>query len=99
MHLGWPDHFLFLHYVKLTMPCQRFRLRAGEAGRGGAVRRYGRIDTWVHLAGVALYAEFERTTPEEWRRVIDVNLNGQAFGAMAALPHLKRACAGAQCQR
>ncbi len=54
-----------------------------------AVGRFGRIDTWVHVAGIAIYAEFEQTSPEEFRRVIDVNLNGQAYGAMAALPHLK----------
>jgi NAD(P)-dependent dehydrogenase (short-subunit alcohol dehydrogenase family) len=56
---------------------------------------YGRIDTWVQLAAVTLYATFEQTTPDEWRRIIDVNLNGQAYGAMAALPHLRRTGAGA----
>jgi NAD(P)-dependent dehydrogenase (short-subunit alcohol dehydrogenase family) len=56
---------------------------------------YGRIDTWVHAAAVALYAEFEKTTPEEFKRIIDVNLVGQAYGAMAALPHLRREGRGA----
>jgi NAD(P)-dependent dehydrogenase (short-subunit alcohol dehydrogenase family) len=56
---------------------------------------YGRIDTWVQCAAVELYATFEQTTPEEWQRVIDVNLNGQAFGAMAALPYIRRAGGGA----
>jgi len=62
---------------------------------GRAVDKYGRLDTWVHLAAVSLYATFEQTTPEEWRRIIEVNLNGQAYGAMAALPHLKRTGRGA----
>ncbi|HEX8552948.1 MAG TPA: SDR family oxidoreductase [Abditibacteriaceae bacterium] len=60
-----------------------------------AVEHFGRIDTWVHLASVSIYATFEQTTPEEFRRVVDVNLVGQAFGAMAALPHLRRAGGGA----
>lgn len=60
-----------------------------------AVETYGRIDTWVHLAAVSLYARFEQTTPEEFSRIIDVNLNGQAYGAMAALPHLRAAGGGA----
>lgn len=60
-----------------------------------AADKYGRIDTWVHLAAVSLYATFEQATPEEWRRIIDVNLNGQAYGAMAALPHLRREGRGA----
>ena len=60
-----------------------------------AVEEYGRLDTWVHLAAVGLFATFEQTTPEEFERVIDVNLMGQAYGAMAALPHLKREGRGA----
>ncbi|HEY9667524.1 MAG TPA: SDR family oxidoreductase [Coleofasciculaceae cyanobacterium] len=55
-----------------------------------AIQQYGRLDTWVHLAAINLYATFEQTTPEEFKRVIDVNLMGQVHGAMAALPHLKR---------
>src|SRR4028119_411550 len=60
-----------------------------------AVEEYGRLDTWVHLAGVGLFATFEQTTPEEFARVIDVNLMGQVYGAMAALPHIKREGRGA----
>ncbi|MFQ4142831.1 SDR family oxidoreductase [Chlorogloeopsis sp. ULAP02] len=60
-----------------------------------AVEQYGRLDTWVHNAAVELYAAFEVTTPEEFKRVIDVNLMGQVYGAMAALPHLKREGRGA----
>jgi NAD(P)-dependent dehydrogenase (short-subunit alcohol dehydrogenase family) len=55
-----------------------------------AVEQYGRLDTWVHLAAVLLVASFEDTDPEEFERVIDVNLMGQVYGAMAALPHPKR---------
>jgi NAD(P)-dependent dehydrogenase (short-subunit alcohol dehydrogenase family) len=62
---------------------------------GRAIEAYGRLDTWVHLAAVSVYAAFEQTTPEEFRRVIDVNLLGQVYGAMAALPHLRREGRGA----
>jgi NAD(P)-dependent dehydrogenase (short-subunit alcohol dehydrogenase family) len=60
-----------------------------------AVEEYGRLDTWVHLAAVLLVASFEGTSPEEFARVIDVNLMGQVYGAMAALPHIKREGGGA----
>jgi NAD(P)-dependent dehydrogenase (short-subunit alcohol dehydrogenase family) len=60
-----------------------------------AVEVYGRLDTWVHNAAVELYAAFEVTTPEEFKRIVDVNLMGQVHGAMAALPHLKREGRGA----
>jgi NAD(P)-dependent dehydrogenase (short-subunit alcohol dehydrogenase family) len=66
-----------------------------KAVASGAVEKYGRLDTWVHLAAVGLFATFEQTTPEEFARVIDVNLMGQVYGAMAALPHLKREGRGA----
>lgn len=60
-----------------------------------AVEAYGRLDTWVHVAAVSIFAPFEQTTPEEFRRVMEVNLLGQVHGAMAALPHLKREGRGA----
>src|SRR5918992_6165864 len=66
-----------------------------EAVAQRAVEEYGRLDTWVHLAAVGLFATFEETSPEEFARVIDVNLMGQVYGAMAALPHLKREGRGA----
>jgi NAD(P)-dependent dehydrogenase (short-subunit alcohol dehydrogenase family) len=59
------------------------------------VEVYGRLDTWVHAAATGVIAPFEKITPEEFKRVIDVNLTGQAYGAMAALPHLKREGRGA----
>jgi NAD(P)-dependent dehydrogenase (short-subunit alcohol dehydrogenase family) len=66
-----------------------------KAVADGAVEEYGRLDTWVHLAAVLLVASFEETTPEEFARVIDVNLMGQVYGAMAALPHIKADGGGA----
>jgi NAD(P)-dependent dehydrogenase (short-subunit alcohol dehydrogenase family) len=60
-----------------------------------AVETYGRIDTWAHLAAVTIWASFEQTTPEEFKRIIEVNLLGQIYGAKAALPHLKREGRGA----
>lgn len=53
------------------------------------VERYGRLDTWIHTAAAFLFATVEATTPEEYERVIAVNLLGQIYGAKAALPHLK----------
>ncbi|MBW4681680.1 MAG: SDR family oxidoreductase [Microcoleus vaginatus WJT46-NPBG5] len=60
-----------------------------------AVEVYGRLDTWVHCPAIAVYAAFDKTKPEEFQRVIDVGLMGQVYGAMAALPHLKREGRGA----
>jgi NAD(P)-dependent dehydrogenase (short-subunit alcohol dehydrogenase family) len=54
-----------------------------------AVEEHGRIDTWVHAAAVAAFANFVDTTPEEFRRIVEVNLLGAVNGAAAALPHLR----------
>lgn len=59
------------------------------------VDHYGRLDTWVHLAATAVIGPFEKVTPEEFKRVIDVNLLGQVYGAMVALPYLRQEGRGA----
>ncbi|MBW4469911.1 MAG: SDR family oxidoreductase [Stenomitos rutilans HA7619-LM2] len=56
---------------------------------------YGGLDTWVHSSATAVLAPFEQVTPEEFKRVIEVTLLGQVYGAMVALPHLKREGRGA----
>src|SRR5918997_4403746 len=66
-----------------------------EAVAQRAVEEYGRLDTWVHLAAVGLFAPFDQTEPEEFRRVVEVDLMGQVYGAMAALPRIKREGSGA----
>ncbi|MBF2051607.1 SDR family oxidoreductase [Leptolyngbya sp. NK1-12] len=59
------------------------------------VNHYGRLDSWVHLAATSVFAKFEQLSPEEFRRVIEVNLMGQVYGAMVALPYLRQAGQGA----
>lgn len=60
-----------------------------------AVERFGRIDTWVNSAALSLFAHFEETTPEEFKRLTDVNYLGQVYGVLAALPHLRASGGGA----
>jgi NAD(P)-dependent dehydrogenase (short-subunit alcohol dehydrogenase family) len=60
-----------------------------------AEETYGRIDTWVNVAATSVFAGFEETTPQEWRRLTEVNYLGQVHGALAALPALRRAGGGA----
>jgi NAD(P)-dependent dehydrogenase (short-subunit alcohol dehydrogenase family) len=66
-----------------------------EAVAALAVSRFGRIDTWVQLAGVAVWSPFLDMTAEEFRQVVEVNLIGAANGAKVALPHLLAAGGGA----
>src|SRR5215207_8381536 len=78
-----------------AIPAEVTEFEQAKAVADRAVEVYGRLDTWVHLAAVLLVASFEDTTPEEFGRVVDVNLMGQVYGAMAALPHIKRGGGGA----
>src|SRR5215213_8553990 len=74
----------------IAIPAEVSEFEQVKAVADGAVEAYGRLDTWIHLAAVLLVASCEDTTPEEFERVIDVNLMGQVYGAMAALQHIKR---------
>lgn len=60
-----------------------------------AAEHFGGLDTWVHIAGVGLFASFGDTTVEEFAQVLQVNAMGQVHGAKAALPHLRRRGQGA----
>lgn len=51
--------------------------------------KFGNIDTWISTAGSWVTAKFEDHEPEEFQRVIDVNLMGMAKTLWTALPHLK----------
>lgn len=60
-----------------------------------AVDEFGRLDTWAHVAGVTAYGRLEDLEPDEIRQVIEVDLVGAAFGARAAIPHLRTSGGGA----
>jgi NADP-dependent 3-hydroxy acid dehydrogenase YdfG len=60
-----------------------------------AVRAFGRIDTWVNNAGVAIYGRLDEVTEEDSRRLFDTNFWGVVNGSLAALPYLKMQGGGA----
>ncbi len=66
-----------------------------EAVAAAAEREFGGLDTWINMAATSVYAPFEKTTPEEFARIIEVNLIGYALGMKAALPRLRARGAGA----
>jgi NAD(P)-dependent dehydrogenase (short-subunit alcohol dehydrogenase family) len=48
-----------------------------------AVREFGRVDVLVNNAGVGTAVPAVRETPEQFRSVIDANLNGSYWAAQA----------------
>jgi NAD(P)-dependent dehydrogenase (short-subunit alcohol dehydrogenase family) len=48
-----------------------------------AIREFGRVDVLVNNAGVGTAVPATRETPEEFRKVVDVNLNGSYWMAQS----------------
>ncbi|TDB73264.1 SDR family oxidoreductase [Micromonospora sp. KC723] len=59
-----------------------------------AVTEFGRIDAWVNNAAVSAVGLFDEIPVEEFRRVVEVNLLGTAYGTRAALPWLSASGGG-----
>jgi NAD(P)-dependent dehydrogenase (short-subunit alcohol dehydrogenase family) len=60
-----------------------------------ALDAFGRIDVVVNNAGILRDRFFFNLSPEDWRAVIDVHLNGSFYVARAAAPHFKSQESGA----
>lgn len=54
-----------------------------------AIERFGRIDTWVNNAGLAIYGRLDEVSDDDSRRLFDVNFWGVVNGSLVALPHLQ----------
>ena len=50
---------------------------------------HGRVDTLVHNAGVLSNHKSDGTSPEEWRQLMAVNLDGAFFLSRALLPGMR----------
>lgn len=58
------------------------------------VEHFGKIDIVVQNAGIFPWTLIEDTSPEEWDKVLGVNLSGCFFAAKAALPYMKEQRSG-----
>jgi short-subunit dehydrogenase len=54
------------------------------------IETFGRIDTWINNAGVAIYAMLEQTPHDEHERLFRTDYFGVVHGTVAALPHLRK---------
>jgi 3-oxoacyl-[acyl-carrier protein] reductase len=58
------------------------------------VARHGRLDILVNNAGIGDFVEFERITPDKWRRMLDVHLTGAFNCSHAAFAYMKERRSG-----
>jgi 3-oxoacyl-[acyl-carrier protein] reductase len=65
-----------------------------ERAVGEALSAFGGLDILVQNAGIYPWTLIENTSPEEWDKVLGVNLRGTFLAATAALPHMKERKAG-----
>lgn len=59
-----------------------------------AVDHFGKIDFLINNAGITRDTTFKKLSEEDWRKVIDVNLNSVFNMTSPALPHLLESEAG-----
>lgn len=68
---------------------------ATKAFMDKVVSRFGALDNLVYCAGFTSPVPFLDLTIDEWKRVVDINLNGAFLATHAAIPAMKRRGRGA----
>src|SRR5262245_41549733 len=82
---------------RLTWPGGRLRCVVGDVAREAtaasytraAVDAFGRIDVMVNNAGIAVVKPIHEHTPEEWDRVMDVDVKSIYWSARHVIPVMK----------
>ena len=70
----------------LALPCDVSDATAVFAAVRRAATHFGRLDALVNNAGIAVFKPILDTTPEDWARVLAVNLTGPFLSVQAAAP-------------
>jgi NAD(P)-dependent dehydrogenase (short-subunit alcohol dehydrogenase family) len=73
----------------LVLPLDVADSDAVEKAAEETEERLGPIDVWVNNAMVTVFATVAETSPEEFRRVTEVNYLGSVWGTMAALRRMR----------
>jgi meso-butanediol dehydrogenase / (S,S)-butanediol dehydrogenase / diacetyl reductase len=81
--------------ASLAVECDVTNRASVEAALATAVKRFGTVNVVVNNAGAAVVADAEKTSDDDWARILDVNLTGTFLMSRAALPELRKAGGGA----
>ena len=72
----------------LAVPCDVSDVGQVRSAVAAAVEEFGPTDVLCNVAGIGRYYSSVDMTPEQWQRIIDVNLTGTWYVAQAVLPHM-----------
>lgn len=73
----------------IAIPTDVTDAKAVEALASRAVAEFGRLDAWVNNAAVSVFGRLTEIPLQDFKRVLDVNVNGYVHGARAALPYMQ----------
>lgn len=59
-----------------------------------AVEAFGHIDILINSAGINIRGPIDEVTPEDFNKVMDVNVNGTWLCSRAVVPHMKKRGSG-----
>jgi NAD(P)-dependent dehydrogenase (short-subunit alcohol dehydrogenase family) len=79
----------------LALTCDVAQVEAITEAVQQAAAHFGRLDALVNNAGIAVFKPLLETTPEEWARVLAVNLTGPFLATQAAAPLMAAGGGGA----
>lgn len=79
----------------LALTCDVSDAPAVSPAIARAAAHFGRLDALVNNAGIAVFKPILETTPEEWSRVLAVNLTGPFLTTQAAAPIMAETGGGA----
>jgi NAD(P)-dependent dehydrogenase (short-subunit alcohol dehydrogenase family) len=58
------------------------------------LEKFGKVDVLINNAGINIRGPIEELTLEEFKQVMDINVNGVWLFARAVIPHMKKAACG-----
>ena len=70
------------------IPCDVAHKANVDEAIAAVIEHYGHIDVLFNIAGIIGRQSLLDSTEEQWRRVIDINLNGTFFVSQAVLRHM-----------
>ena len=72
----------------IAHPCDVSRVAQCQEAVAACLEHFGRLDALVNMAGILRMGHTAEFPPEQWQRVLDVNLSGTFYMCQAALPAL-----------